>query len=164
MVLYFKQVFFFILEIIPKVKKLDFRRNSFGVTKWMYEELDDIELLCELGVLSNRKQIATCQPCRHLLRFCISILINRWDEFRYINFFDAVKVIRNSKNLFATSIVLDHWVDNKKKAEKLMKIAKTTKEPMKAINKYRYIFEESIKINSIIKEHIRSLVVNTNPI
>ena len=35
---------------------------------------------------------------------------------------------------------------------------------MIAIDKYRYLLEESIKINTIIKDHIRSLVVNNNPI
>ena len=149
---------------MPRVKKIDFGRNSFGVTKWMYEELDDIDLLCGISVLSNCKEIARCRPCRPLLRFCVSILMNRWDEFRYINFFDVMKVIRNSSKLFTISIVLDHWVDNKKKVKKLIKITKTTKEPLKAITKYRHLFDESIKINSIIKEHIRSLVINTNPI
>ena len=64
-----------------------------------------------------------------------------------------------------TSIVLDHWVDNKKKVKKLIRLYKKNKEdPMEATNKYRFLFEESIKINSILKEHIRSLVINTNPI
>ena len=131
----------------------------------MYEELDDIDLLCEIGVLSNCKEIGRCCPCRHLLRFCISILMNRWDEFRYINFFDPMKVIKHSIKLFMTSIVLDHWVDNKKKVKKLIRLYKKNKEdPMEAINKYRFLFEESIKINSILKEHIRSLVINTSPI
>ena len=35
---------------------------------------------------------------------------------------------------------------------------------MIAINKYKHSFEESIKINTIIKDHIQSLVVNNNPI
>ena len=35
---------------------------------------------------------------------------------------------------------------------------------MIAIEKYRYLFEESIKMNTIIKDHIQSLVVNNNPI
>ena len=35
---------------------------------------------------------------------------------------------------------------------------------MEAINKYKFLFEESIKINSVIKEHIRLLVINTNSI
>ena len=91
--------------------------------------------------------------------------MNRWDEFRYINFFDAVKVIRNSRNLFTTSIVLDHWVNNRKRLKKLIRLYKKDKEePMEAINKYKFLFEESIKINSIIKEHIRLLVINTIPI
>ena len=91
--------------------------------------------------------------------------MNRWDEFRYINFFDAVKVIRNSRNLFTTSIVLDHWVNNRKRLKKLIRLYKKDKEePMEAINKYKFLFEESIKINSVIKEHIRLLVINTNAI
>ena len=47
---------------MPRVKKIDFGRNSFCVTKWMYEELDDIDLLCEISVLSNCKEIARCCP------------------------------------------------------------------------------------------------------
>ena len=90
--------------------------------------------------------------------------MNRRDEFRYINFFDAMKVIRNSRNLFTTSIVLDHWVKNKKRVKKLMTLQKKKEEPMEAINKYKFLFEESIKINSVIKEHIRLLVINTNAI
>ena len=35
---------------------------------------------------------------------------------------------------------------------------------MEAIIKYKFLFEESIKINSVIKEHIRLLVINTNAI
>ena len=50
--------------------------------------------------------------------------MNRRDEFRYINFFDAMKVITNSRNLFTTSIVLDHWVNNKKGVKKLMTLQK----------------------------------------
>ena len=35
-----------------------------------------------------------------------------------------MKVIRNSRNLFTTSIVLDHWVNNKKRVKKLMTLQK----------------------------------------
>ena len=126
MVLYLKQ-FFFLLENMPRVKRIDFERNSFGVTKWMYKELDDIDLLCEIGILSNCKEIARCHPCRYLLRFCVSILMNRLDEFRFINFFDAMKVIRNSRKLFTTSTVLDHWVNNKKRVKKLIRLYKKIK-------------------------------------
>ena len=72
--------------------------------------------------------------------------MNRRDEFRYINFFDAMKVIRNSRNLFTTSIVLDHWVNNRKRLKKLIRLYKKDKE------------------EPVIKEHIRLLVINTNAI
>ena len=35
-----------------------------------------------------------------------------------------MKVIRNSRILFTTSIVLDHWVNNKKRVKKLMTLQK----------------------------------------
>ena len=93
--------------------RIDLGRNCFGVTRWQYEELDEMDLLCEIGVLSNCKDISQCRNCTHLLRFCISILMDRWDEFRYINFFDAMKVIKNSSKLFKLSIVLDHRTSKK---------------------------------------------------
>ena len=120
---------------------------------------------CEIGVLLNCKYIAWCHTGRHLLRFCISILMNRWDEFRYISFFDAMKVIKNSSKLFKTSIVLDHWVSKKKLVKKLIRLyRKNRDDPMIAIDNYKHLFEKSIKINTIIKNHIWSLVVNNNPI
>ena len=145
--------------------RIDLGRNSFGVTRWQYEELDDIDLLCEIGILSNCKDIGQCRACRHLLRFCISILMNRWDEFRYINFFDAMKVIKNSSKLFNSSIVLDHWTSKRKLVKRLIRLYRKNKDdPMIAINRYKHLFEGSIKINTIIKDHIQSLVVNNNPI
>ena len=151
--------------MVIQTRRIDLSRNSFGVTRWQYEELDDIELLCKVGVLSNCKDIGQCRTCRHLLRFFISILMNRLDEFRYINFFDAMKVIKNTSKLFKTSQVLDDWTSKEKLVKKLIRLYRKNKDdPMIAINKYRYLFEESIKINTIIKDHIRSLVVNNNPI
>ena len=104
---------FFFLEKMVRQRRIDLDRNSFGVNRWQYEELDNIDLLCEIGVLSNCKYIDRCCACKHLLRFCISILMNRLGEFRYINFFDAMKVIKNSSKLFYTSQVLNHWTSKK---------------------------------------------------
>ena len=139
--------------MVRQTTKIDLGINSFGVTRWQYKELDDIDLLWEIGVSSNCKDIGQCHTCRHLLRFCISILMNRWDKFRYINFFDAMQVIKNTSKLFKTSQVLDHWTSKKKLVKKLIRLCRKYKDdPMIAINKYRYLFEESIKINTIIKD------------
>ena len=81
--------------------------------------------------------------------------MNRWDEFRYISFFDAMKVIKNSSKLFKTSIVLDHWVRKKKLVKKLIRLyRKNRDDPMIAIDNYKHLFEKSIKISTIIKNHI----------
>ena len=44
----------------------------------------DIHLLYEVGVLSSCHEIEHCSCCKHLLKWCLGILINRWDEIRYI--------------------------------------------------------------------------------
>ena len=79
--------------MVRQQTRIDLGRNTFSVTRWQYEELDVMDLLCEIGVLSNCKCIDRCLACRHLWRFCISILMDKWDEFRYINCFDGMKVI-----------------------------------------------------------------------
>ena len=46
--------------------KLYMKKKCYGVNKWMLENLDDINLLYEIGVLSN------CYEMKN-------ILMNRWD-------------------------------------------------------------------------------------
>ena len=64
--------------------KLYIKKKCYGVNKWMLENLDDIDLLYEVGVLSSCHEIEHCSCCKHLLKWCLGILINRWDEIRYI--------------------------------------------------------------------------------
>ena len=54
--------------------------KSYGVAK--YEKFDDIDLLCEIGFLIQCDVIDRCCACRQLPKFCIKILLNRWDEIR----------------------------------------------------------------------------------
>ena len=43
-------------------------KKCFGLKKWMLENLDDIDLLYEVGVLSNSHEIEKCNCCRRLLK------------------------------------------------------------------------------------------------
>ena len=91
---------------MPKISKRNTRVDlgkSYGVTKYEYEQLDDIDLLCEVGFLIRCDKIDKCCSCRKLLRFCLKILINRWDEIRFLNFFDALKIIKDYKSFFITT-------------------------------------------------------------
>ena len=58
----------------------------YGVTKYEYEMLDDIDLLCEIGFLIQCDIIDRCRSCIQLLKFAIKILLNRCDEIRFIIF------------------------------------------------------------------------------
>ena len=58
----------------------------YGVTKYEYEMLDDIDLLCEIDFLIQCDIIDRCRSCIQLLKFAIKILLNRCDEIRFIIF------------------------------------------------------------------------------
>ena len=75
------------------------KKKCYGVTKWMLENLDDIDLLYQIGVLSN------CYEMKN-------ILMNRWDEIRYINFFDAMKILKRNKEIFSDDIFISYWEKN----------------------------------------------------
>lgn len=47
--------------------------------------------------------------------------MNRWDEIRYIDFFDALKTIRENKDLFVEDPVLKNWVNNEKNLKTWLK-------------------------------------------
>ena len=87
--------------------------KSHGITKYEYEMLDDIDLLCEMGFLIQCDIIDRCRACRQLLKFCIKILLNRWDKICFINFFDALKILKDNKDFFKTADILLHWRDKR---------------------------------------------------
>ena len=94
---------------LKKMPKLNIKNKCFGVARWMYRDLDDIDLLCKICVLSNCSEIQHCTCCRHLLKWCLDILMNRWDEIRSINFWDAMKIVKDNKDLFPEDIYLHYW-------------------------------------------------------
>ena len=87
-----------------KMPKLYMKKKCYGVNKWMLENLDDINLLYEIGVLSN------CYEMKN-------ILMNRWDEIRYINFFDAMKILKKNKELFSDDFFISYWEKNEQKVK-----------------------------------------------
>lgn len=87
-----------------KIPKLFMKKKCYGVNKWILENLDDINLLYEIGVLSN------CYEMKN-------ILMNRWDEIRYINFFDAMKILKQNKELFSDDFFISYWEKNEQKVK-----------------------------------------------
>ena len=147
---------------MPKISKRKTRADlgkSYRVTKIEYEQLDDIELLCEVCFLIQCKKIDRCCACRKLLRFCLKMLINRWDEIRFINFFDALKLIKEHKNYFSTASFVLYWYDRNLIREGRVKKDIADKS---VLDKYQYLFYDSIDIYSIMIDQIRLLVTNTD--
>ena len=102
---------YFFLEMKPQYKKrttrIDIHLKTYGVTKKEYEELDDIDLLIEVGFLIQCEQKGFCRACKKLLKFCLTILVNHWDEIRFINLFEAIQ--KNCKGFFKMVDILVHW-------------------------------------------------------
>lgn len=90
-----------------RTTRIDIHSKTYGVTKKEYEELDDIDLLIEVGFLIQCKQIGFCRTCKKLLKFCLTILVNHWDEIRFINLFEAIQ--KNCKGFFKMVDILVHW-------------------------------------------------------
>lgn len=86
--------------------------------------------------------------------------MNRWDEIRYIDFFDALKTIRENKDLFVEDPVLKNWVNNEKNIKDMVKIYKWTGYVVHAISEYRKLFRVLINKHQILKTYIHFLIKN----
>lgn len=96
--------------------------------------------MIEVGILSNCKLIDRCRPCRHNLRFCLQVLINKWDEFRFFNIEIALKIVKSNKKLFQTSIVLDHYSDTRKLLKKITRQCRIENNAYDLILEHRSFF------------------------
>ena len=88
---------------MPK-PKINYKKNLFGIRKWQYARLGDINLMCEISILSSCTLLGSYRPCRKHLTWCIEILMLRWDDIQYIDFYSAIEVIKNNRKLFNDSL------------------------------------------------------------
>ena len=87
--------------------------NYYGISKWEFARLDDVDLLCEISIFSSCKWCGLCGSCRLHLTRCLEILQLRWDAIKYIDFYDALKVVKENKKLFNKSLKFEYWHKNK---------------------------------------------------
>ena len=116
-----------------KMPRLYIKKKCYGVNRWMLENLDDIDLLYEVGILPSCNEIKHCSCCKHLLKWCLQILQYRWDEIRFINFFEAMKVIKQNKSFFTNDFYNRYWEENEKKVLSIISFYKNTDELLQAI-------------------------------
>ena len=90
--------------------------------------------------------------------------MKKWDEFRFINFFDPMKIIKNNEKMFKTSIVLNHYTDNRKLLKKIVRQSRIEKNHYELIRKHKDSFIESIENNEKLKAYLHNLAGNTDPI
>ena len=77
--------------------KIEISRGRYGVCKYQYWKLDCLDLFIELLILLNCKILGTCRPCTNLLRFVVETLRNKWDDIRFIDFEEALALLKISK-------------------------------------------------------------------
>lgn len=123
-----------------KSRRIDFKRKRFGVAKWHYQKLDCIDLYIELLALVNCKLIHPCRPCRHLLKFVLYILKNKWDNIRYIEFEEALHLANYLKVFVSSSVVLDHFKIHRKHFKKMINKARINKTPVEVIFENNFFF------------------------
>ena len=102
---------FFFLEMsstsIKNSLQMNINRGLFGVRKWQYEKLDDIDLLGEISILIDCELLGKCRACTKHLKWIIEILKERWDSDNNVDFEEALKIVRKHKKFFQKSIDKD---------------------------------------------------------
>ena len=80
---------------------INVRQQRYGIRKYQFEALDDIDLLCEINIYSCcLHQPGLCVFCRKFLTWCLEILQKRWDLNKYIDFHEALKIVKDNRILF----------------------------------------------------------------
>ena len=87
--------------------QMNINRGLFGVRKWQYEKLDDIDLLSEISILIDCELLGKCRACTKHLKWIIEILKERWDSDNNVDFEEALKIVRKHKKFFQKSIDKD---------------------------------------------------------
>ena len=142
--------------------RLQIKNKCFSVNRWMLENLDDIEFLYKVCILSSCYEIKHCSCCKHLLKWCLQILPNRWDEIRFINFFNAIKVLEQNKSFFTIDFYNWYWEKNEEKVLDLISFHKKADELLLAIVDNKELFEKFNYFMFFIKQYTYSLVKNTD--
>ena len=113
--------------------RMDFARNRFEAAKRHYEKLDCVDSYIELLILINCCFIDKFRPCRHHLKYVIDLLIEKWDDIRFIKFEDALELAKYLKTFVPSLVVLDHYQINRKLLKKMIAKARIEKKTLDAL-------------------------------
>ena len=94
--------------------KRNFSKGLYGVRKWEYEKLDDIDLLCEISISSYCEITGLCRVCKKHLKWWVDILMLRWENNKNIDFYSALEVVKNNKHFLNNSLDLSFDKDGAK--------------------------------------------------
>ena len=145
--------------------KIDFSRRRYGASKWQYETFDCVDLYIELLILLNCQFIDRCRPCRHLLKWVIDILLDKWDTIKFIEFEEALKMANYLKGSFSTSAPVEHFRSNRKFLKRMIKYSKKNRKGKNAkdvIFQNKSFFMESINKHLQTREYTFNILSNNN--
>ena len=83
---------------------MNINHGLFGVRKWQYEKLDDIDLLGEISILIDCKLLGKCRAYTKPLKRIIEILKERQGCDINVDFENALKIVRKHTKFFQKSI------------------------------------------------------------
>ena len=81
-------------------------------------------------------------------------------------FLDALKIIKDKKDFLKNADILQHWRENRETVKDIIREYHSKKNACDLVNdeNYIFLFEGLINHYDIIKETVRQLVVNKNPL
>lgn len=105
-----------------------------------------VDLYIELLILVNCCFIDKCRPCKQHLKFVVDLLINKWDDIRFIKFEDALlHLAKYLKILVSSSVVLEHYKINRKHLKKMIQKARIEKKTVDVLLENKHFFLEGIR-------------------
>ena len=126
--------------------KIDFGRKRYGAAKWQYENFDCVDLYIELLILLNCQFIDRC-------RWIIEILHDKWDNVRFIDLDEALKMANFLKKSVSKSVLLEHFTSN---CRLLKWIIRTVKKYKKGKTAKDIIFDNEFFFLYGIKKYIHA--------
>lgn len=114
--------------------------------------------------MKNCQFIDKCWPCRHLLKFVIDVLRNKWDDIRFIDFYEALAVAKYIKALVLYSVLLEHYKINRPLFKKMISKARIEKNTLDCLSDNKLFFLEGIGKYLHVRTFIYNIIASTNDI
>ena len=93
--------------------RFNYRQGLYGIKKRQFAALDDLDLLCEINIFLKLFVAWPMSPLSKAPDVVLGILQPRWNVVKYIDFYDTLEVVKQTRKLFNKSLKFEYWQKDK---------------------------------------------------